>query len=76
MATSSLLLGIWRASFWTSPRAALASIKQALRSSYGRNTQDGVDEQGDLFANLIAQDERCVDMMRDYVAGGHQQNKF
>ena len=62
--------------FLDKPPAALAYIKQVLRSSYGRNTEDGVDEEGDLFANLIAQDERCVDMMRDYVAGGHKLNKF
>ncbi len=61
--------------FIDKPPAALAYIKQVMRSSYGRSTADGVDEEGDLFANLIAQDARCVEMMKDYVAGGHQLKK-
>ena len=62
--------------FIDKPPAALAAIKQVLRSSWGKTTADGVDEEGDLFGNLIAQDERCLEMMHDYVAGGHQLKKF
>ncbi|MGH8595261.1 MAG: enoyl-CoA hydratase/isomerase family protein, partial [Gammaproteobacteria bacterium] len=58
--------------FLDKPPAALAYIKQVMRSSYGRSIADGVDEEGDLFANLIAQDARAVEMMQDYVAGGHK----
>lgn len=61
--------------FLDKPPAALAYIKQVLRSSHGRPTAEGVDEEGDLFANLIVQDERCVEMMKEYVAGGHQLKK-
>jgi enoyl-CoA hydratase len=62
--------------FLDKPPAALAYIKQVMRSSFGKSTAEGVDEEGDLFANLIAQDERCVAMMREYVAGGHQLKKL
>jgi enoyl-CoA hydratase/carnithine racemase len=62
--------------FLDKPPAALAFIKQVLRSSHGRPTAEGVDEEGDLFANLIVQDERCVEMMKEYVAGGHQLKKI
>ncbi|MCA8967159.1 MAG: enoyl-CoA hydratase/isomerase family protein, partial [Planctomycetes bacterium] len=62
--------------FLDKPAAALAAIKQVLRSSWGKSTADGVDEEGDLFANLIASDARALEMMEDYVAGGHQLKKF
>ena len=64
------------AEFLDKPAAALAAIKQVLRSSWGKTTADGVDEEGDLFGNLIATDERALEMMKDYVAGGHQLKKF
>jgi enoyl-CoA hydratase/carnithine racemase len=53
------------------PPAALTAIKQVLRSSWGKTTADAVDEEGDLFANIVAQDERALEMMREYVANGH-----
>ncbi len=62
--------------FLDKPPLALAAIKQVMRSSFGKSTAEGVDEEGDLFANLIAQDARCVEMMQDYVAGGHQLKKI
>ncbi len=62
--------------FVDKPAAALAAIKQVLRSSWGKSTADGVDEEGDLFANLIACDDRALQMMKDYVASGHQLKKF
>jgi enoyl-CoA hydratase/carnithine racemase len=62
--------------FLDKPPTALAYIKRVMRSSHGRPTADGVDEEGDLFASLIAQDERCVTMMREYVASGHQLKKI
>jgi len=62
--------------FLDKPAAALAAIKQVMRSSWGKTTADGVDEEGDLFGSLIGQDERCLEMMREYVAGGHQLKKF
>lgn len=62
--------------FLDKPPAALAAIKQVLRFSWGQSTADGVDMEGDLFANLIAQDERTIEMMKDYVAGGHKLEKF
>lgn len=62
--------------FLDKPPAALAAIKQVLRSSWGKTTAEGVDEEGDLFGNLIATDKRCLEMMREYVAGGHQLKKL
>jgi enoyl-CoA hydratase/carnithine racemase len=62
--------------FCDKPAAALTAIKQVLRSSWGKTTADGVDEEGDLFANLITHDERALQMMKDYVAGGHVLEKI
>ena len=62
--------------FLDKPPVALTYIKQVLRGSHGRPTADGVDEEGDLFANLIAQDARCLEMMRQYVESGHQLKKI
>jgi len=62
--------------FLDKPAEALTYIKQVLRSSLGKSTADGVDEEGDLFANLIAQSDRCIEMMEAYVEGGHKLKKF
>jgi enoyl-CoA hydratase/carnithine racemase len=62
--------------FLDKPPAALAYIKQVVRSSFGKSTAEGVDEEGDLFANLIAQNDRTVEMMREYVEGGHKLKKL
>lgn len=64
------------AEFVDKPAAALSAIKQVLRSSWGKTTAEGVDEEGDLFGNLIATDPRALEMMRDYVNNGHQLKKF
>ncbi len=58
--------------FLDKPPAALAYIKRVMRSGYGRSLQDGLDEESDLFASLIAGDSRALEMMRDYVESGHQ----
>jgi enoyl-CoA hydratase/carnithine racemase len=62
--------------FLDKPPVALSYIKRVMRSSHGRPTADGVDEEGDLFANLVAQDARCLEMMQQYVASGHQLKKI
>lgn len=62
--------------FLDKPAQALTAIKQVLRSSWGKSTADGVDEEGDLFGNLIAESDRCIEMMKDYVEGGHKLKKF
>jgi len=62
--------------FLDKPAAALAYIKQVLRNSHGRPTSEGVDEEGDMFANLIATDARCIEMMQQYVTGGHRLKKY
>ena len=62
--------------FLNKPSAALQAIKQVLRSSWGKTTADGVDEEGDLFANLIACDDRALEMMKEYVANNHKLDKF
>ena len=62
--------------FLDKPAAALAAIKQVIRSSWGKTTADGVDEEGDLFAHVIGGSERALEMMKDYVASGHQLKKF
>ena len=43
------------------PPRALAAIKQAVKASWGANTMEGVLEEGDLFADLIATDDRAVE---------------
>jgi len=62
--------------FLDKPAIALTYIKQVLRESHGRPTAEGLDEEGDLFANLIAQDPLCLEMMQQYVEGGHQLKKI
>jgi enoyl-CoA hydratase/carnithine racemase len=62
--------------FLDKPPAALAAIKQVMRASWGRSTAESVDEEGDLFANLIAQNALTVEMMQKYVDGGHQLKKI
>ena len=62
--------------FLDKPPAALAYIKRVMRSGHGRPTEEGVDEEGELFANLITEDDRAVEVMREYVAGGHQLEKI
>ena len=62
--------------FVDKPAAALAAIKQVVRSSWGKTTAEGVEEEGDLFANLVAFDKQTLAMMEAYVAGGHQLKKF
>lgn len=62
--------------FLDKPRAALAAIKQVMRSSYGRSTAESVDEEGDLFGKLIATDARTLEMMGQYVANGHPLEKI
>lgn len=62
--------------FLDKPSAALQAIKQVLRSSWGKTTADGVDEEGDLFANLLACDDRALEMMKEYVANNHKLDKF
>jgi enoyl-CoA hydratase/carnithine racemase len=62
--------------FLDKPAVALTYIKQVLRSSHGRSTAEGMDEEGDLFGNLIAQDARSLEMMQQYVEGGHQFEKI
>lgn len=62
--------------FLDKPPAALAAIKQVMRSSYGRSVAEGVDEEGDLFGNLIATDARTLEMMEEYVANDHPLKKI
>jgi enoyl-CoA hydratase len=62
--------------FLDKPAAALAAIKQVIRSSWGKTTADGVDEEGDLFAHVIGGSDRALEMMKEYVAGGHKLKKF
>ena len=62
--------------FVDKPASALSAIKQVLRSSWGHTTADGVDEEGDLFGNIISNDPRALEMMEEYVASGHKMKKF
>ena len=62
--------------FLDKPPAALAAIKQVIKASWGKSTAESVDEEGDLFANLVTNDERAVEMMKAYVAGGHKLKKI
>ena len=51
-------------------------IKQVIKSGWGKSTADGVDEEGDLFANLITNDDQAVEMMEEYIKDGHNFDKF
>jgi enoyl-CoA hydratase/carnithine racemase len=62
--------------FVDKPAAALSAIKQVMRSSWGKTTADGVDEEGDLFGNIISNEPRALEMMEEYVASGHVMKKF
>jgi len=62
--------------FLDKPPAALAAIKQVMRSSFGRSTAEAIDDEGDLFSSLIATDERTLAMMEDYVANDHPLKKI
>ena len=63
------------AEFLDKPPAALAAIKQVMRSSHGRSLAEGIDEEGDLFARVIV-DERAMEMMRAYIANDYPLNKI
>jgi len=54
------------------PPAALAYIKQALRTAADNGIAAGVTEEGDLFARLVAEDARSLEMMKAYVDSGHR----
>ena len=58
------------------PPRALAAIKQAVKASWGKTTLDGVLEEGDLFADLIATDDQALKMMEHYVSNGHSFKKI
>ena len=55
---------------------ALQSIKQVIKNSWNKSTQESVDEEGDLFANLISNDDQAVEMMQNYIKDGHNFDKF
>lgn len=58
------------------PPAALAYIKQAMRTGADTGITTGVIEEGDLFARLIGDDERTLEMMKYYVDNDHPLKKI
>ena len=62
--------------FLDKPRTALSYIKQVFRNDQGNKTYESCDEEGDLFGQLIAIDDRCIEMMKEYVEGGHKLKKI
>ena len=62
--------------FLDKPPLALQSIKQVIKNSWNKSTQESVDEEGDLFANLISNDDQAVEMMQNYIKDGHNFDKF
>ena len=62
--------------FIDKPPLALQSIKQVIKNSWNKSTQESVDEEGDLFANLIANDDQAIEMMEEYIKDGHNFDKF
>ena len=62
--------------FLDKPPYALQSIKQIIKGSWGKSTQESIDEEGDLFTNLIANDDQAIKMMEQYVKDGHNFDKF
>jgi enoyl-CoA hydratase/carnithine racemase len=62
--------------FLDKPSFALQSIKQVIKNSWNKSTQESVDEEGDLFANLITNDNQAIEMMEEYIKDGHNFDKF
>jgi len=62
--------------FADKPAAALAGIKQVVRSCWGKTTAEAIDEEGDLFAAIVENDPAALKLMQDYVASGHQLKKI
>ena len=62
--------------FLDKPPYALQSIKQIIKGSWGKSTQESIDEEGDLFTNLIANDDQAIKMMEQYIKDGHNFDKF
>ena len=62
--------------FIDKPSFALQSIKQVIKNSWNKSTQESVDEEGDLFANLISNDDQAIEMMEEYIKDGHNFDKF
>jgi enoyl-CoA hydratase/carnithine racemase len=58
------------------PPSALAYIKQLVRSSLDQSITESLDQEDAAFVHLIAHDERCRTMMKDYVAGSHKLEKL
>ena len=52
------------------------NLKAGNKNSWNKSTQESVDEEGDLFANLIANDDQAIEMMQEYIKDGHNFDKF
>ena len=54
------------------PGPALAAIKQLIKFNQGRTTKDIVDMEGDLFANLLANDENAVSSVKQFISNNYK----
>ncbi|MEC8147585.1 MAG: enoyl-CoA hydratase/isomerase family protein [Pseudomonadota bacterium] len=58
--------------FGNRPGPALAAIKQLVKSAQGRTTKDIVDMEGDLFANLLANDKNAIAAVKHFISNQYK----
>lgn len=54
------------------PGPALTAIKQLIKSNQGRTTKDIVDMEGDLFANLLANDKNAIAAVQHFISNNYK----
>ncbi|MBR8257220.1 enoyl-CoA hydratase/isomerase family protein [Burkholderia ambifaria] len=62
--------------FLDKPAAALSFYKQLVRSSEDQPIAESMDREAAAFVHLLAHDKYAIQMMKDYVAGGHKLKKI
>lgn len=62
--------------FLNKPAAALSFIKKLVRSSEDQSVAESLDCESAAFVHLMAHDKKTVQMMKDYIAGGHKLEKI
>ncbi|MCY1248490.1 hypothetical protein D9M72_619270 [compost metagenome] len=61
--------------FLDKPAAALSFYKQLLRSSEDLPLSESLDREAAGFIHMMSYDKQAIQMMKDYVAGGHKLKK-
>lgn len=61
--------------FLDKPAAALSFYKQLVRSSEDLPLSESLDREAAGFIHMMSYDKQAIQMMKDYVAGGHKLKK-